>query len=122
MPINIGRRGFAGIVAIPGKRFGAAKPNKADQLYVTAKPFRRQPLRDIAYTITGVTKDSAGVALGGCTVDLMLTASDTKVDTQTSDGSGNYSFAATGGPYYIVAYKKGVPDVSGTSVDTLKGS
>jgi hypothetical protein len=122
MPINVGRKGFAGIVAIPGKRFGAAQPNKANQLNVSTRPFRSTPFSTKAFTITGVTKDSAGVALGGCTVDLMLTASDTKVDTQVSDGSGNYSFGATGGPYYIVAYKKGVPDVAGTTVDTLTGS
>jgi hypothetical protein len=119
MPINVGRKGFAGVVAIPGVKFGSVLTLAPT---VSGKPFRSQPFSTKAFTITGVTKDSTGAALGNCVVDLMLTATDTKIATTTSDGSGNYSFGATAGTYYIVAYKKGVPDVAGTTVDTLAGS
>lgn len=124
MPINRGGgiRGTGGILAIPGRRFGAARPNLADQITVASKPFRSQNFSTKTFTITGVTRDNTGAALGGVTVDLMLTANDQRVDTQVSDGSGNYSFGASGGPYYIVAYKAGVPDVAGTTVNTLTGS
>lgn len=72
--------------------------------------------------ITGVTRDSTGIALASCVVDLFRTDNDVKVDAVTSDGSGNYSFrVGPGTPYYIVAYKAGAPDVAGTTVNTLAG-
>ena len=71
--------------------------------------------------LSGITRDSSGVALGGCEVELMLTATDVKVDKVASDTSGNYSFKSGqyGKTYYIVAYKAGSPDVAGTTVNTL---
>jgi hypothetical protein len=75
--------------------------------------------------ISGVTRDSAGAALGGCVVDLFRTASDERVQTVTSDGSGNYAFLPVNngnGPYYIVAYKAGSPDQAGTTVNTVVGA
>jgi hypothetical protein len=119
MPINVGRKGFAGILAIPGKKIGSVLTAART---ASSKPFRSRSFSTKAFTITGVTKDSAGAALGSCVVDLFLTNGDIFVATTTSNGSGNYSFGATGGPYYIVAYKKGSPDVAGTTVDTLAGS
>jgi hypothetical protein len=84
-------------------------------------PFRSPPLSMQAYAITGVTRDSTGAPLGGVTVDLFTTADDVKVATTVSDGAGNFQFPATAGPYYLVAYKPGAPDVAGTSTNTLTG-
>ena len=71
--------------------------------------------------IAGVTRDSTGAALGSCVVDLMLTATDSKIDGVVSDSTGAYSFKSGqyGKTYYVVAYKAGSPDRAGTSVNTL---
>lgn len=74
--------------------------------------------------ISGVTKDSTGAALASCTVDLYRTIDKTWQQTVVSDGSGNYVFSPVNngnGPFYIVAYKAGAPDVAGTTVNTLLG-
>lgn len=74
------------------------------------------------YTLTGVTKDSIGSALGGCTVNLFNSATNVLEQTVTSDASGNYSFVVDKTQsYYEVAYKSGAPDVAGTTVRTLQG-
>lgn len=88
-------------------------PIKPYAFYV---PFK-QPAR---YIITGVTKDSTGAALGACVVDLFDTATDTIRATTISDASGNYLVdGQIDNTYYLVAYKTGAPDVSGTTVNTL---
>ncbi|MGH7261619.1 MAG: hypothetical protein ACREI9_13235 [Nitrospiraceae bacterium] len=84
--------------------------------------------------ISGITKDSAGTALGSCIVSLYRTAkdmtimhdpeaddSDELVQRTTSDPTtGAYSFtAALGTNYYIRAYKEGSPDVAGTTRNDL---
>ena len=75
-----------------------------------------------AFTIAGITKDSTGVALGGCLMDLFNTDTDIKLQSAVSDENGNYSFSVQPGVYYyIVAYKPGTPYVSGVTVDTLVG-
>lgn len=67
-----------------------------------------------------MTKDAAGAALGNCVVQLFRTPSDVLVIEKTSDASGNYWFDNPGsGPFYIVAYKPGAPDVAGTTVNTI---
>lgn len=73
------------------------------------------------WIISGVTKDSAGVALGSCEVHLFDTGTDAEVAQMTSDASGNYSFSVRGNSStsYAVAYKAGSPDVAGTTVNTL---
>ena len=73
--------------------------------------------------ITGITKDSGGAPIGGCTVKLYRTSDDVMVLSTISDGSGNYTFAPVnrGVQYYVVAYKAGAPDVSGTTLNTLEG-
>jgi hypothetical protein len=86
-----------------------------------AQPFRSPNFSQEGFFISGVTRDSTGAALAGVTVDLYLTATDRRVDSVVSDGSGAFSFGATAGPYYLVAYKAGAPDVAGTSVNTLAG-
>lgn len=78
-----------------------------------------------ALYVSGVTKDSAGAVLGGCTVKLFRTADDIEVQESLSDGSGNYAFQPVNngnGPYYVVAYKAGSPDVAGTTVNTVLGA
>lgn len=87
--------------------------------------FQMLPTLSQMLMITGVTKDAAGATLGGCTVDLMVTPSDTRFATTTSDGSGNFSFGPLNngnGPFYIVAYKPGSPDVCGTTSNALIGT
>ncbi len=86
-------------------------------------PFRSPAFSTQGYTITGVTKDSTGAPLGEVTLDLFDTRTDAFIATTTSDGSGNYSFGVSGGgSYYLVAYKAGVPDVAGTTANTLVAS
>lgn len=71
-------------------------------------------------TLSGVTKDSTGAVLSFCRVEIFLTGSDTPVMEMASDASGVFSFYNPGsGPFYIVAYKAGAPDVAGTTVNTL---
>lgn len=73
-------------------------------------------------TVWGYTKDSVGVILPGCTVDLFLTISDLKIDQCLSDATGYYEVSSyQDGNMYIVAYLAGAPDVAGTTVNTLVG-
>lgn len=87
---------------------------------VQARRFR-SPKFYGAFSLSGVTRDSTGVALGGCDVHLFQTGSDIEVGQTTSDGSGNFSFSLgnNAGFFYLVAYKPGSPDVAGTTVNTL---
>lgn len=73
------------------------------------------------HTLSGVTRDSAGTVLASCVVDMFRTTDDTMVATTTSDGSGAFTLtvSAPAGPFYLVAYKAGSPDVAGTTVNTL---
>ena len=69
--------------------------------------------------MSGVSRDATGVALAGCTVRLFRTSDNSLVGTTVSDGSGNWIFyGVSGGPFYIVEYKSGAPDVFGTSPNT----
>ena len=76
------------------------------------------------FAITGVTRDNSGVALGSCVVKLYTTPGDSMVATQTSDGSGNFTFWVNDSTsnYYLRSYKTGAPDVAGTSVNTIVGA
>lgn len=70
--------------------------------------------------LKGVSRNSSGAILGSCGVELFLTATDQVVQRTVSDASGNFTFPNPGtGPFYIVAYKAGAPDVAGTTVNTL---
>lgn len=84
-------------------------------------PLLKKPTFTGTFSLSGVTRDSSGVALAGCVVDLFLNSEDTLVATTTSDGSGNYTFIVNGNSqtYFVRAYKAGAPDVAGTSVNTL---
>lgn len=73
--------------------------------------------------IAGVSRDSAGVVLGTCRVELFATGSDQSIAETVSDAGGNFEFGNPGtGPFYIVAYKAGSPDLAGTTVNTLMPS
>lgn len=118
MPIASGAKGMPGILAIPGQvRFGTSSIRGRI-------PFRSRPLDTVNPRITGVTRDSTGTILGSCMVDLFRTVDDVKVDSYTSDATtGVYTLSAVGpGPFYVVAYKSGAPDVAGTTVNTLQAS
>ena len=72
------------------------------------------------YAISGITRDSAAVPIGSCRVELYQTGGDIPTLTTISDASGNFRFDSPGsGPFYLVAYKAGAPDVAGTSINTL---
>lgn len=118
---TIGRVGQGGVLAIPGKRFGAN--SKPVGRTIGSRPFRSPPLSTTNSFITGVTRDSAGAALGNCVVQLFRTVDDAIIYEGASDGSGNFSiYAPVTGPFYLVAYKAGSPDVAGTTVNTLVGT
>ena len=75
------------------------------------------------FTIAGVTRNSAGAALGTCDVHLFRTDNDSEAAQLTSDANGVYSVASSSQiTHYAVAYKAGSPDVAGTTVNTLVGT
>lgn len=83
-------------------------------------PIFRGELAHNTPVLTGVTRDSAGNPVGNCALDLYITHVDVIAQQGASDASGNFSFVNPGsGPFYIVAYKAGSPDIAGTTVNTL---
>ena len=80
----------------------------------------RKPGSYSFYTLSGVSRDSTGAPLGGCTVKVFMTLNDTKVYETVSDGSGNWSIdvSPNPGPFYYVEYLVGTPDRAGTSINT----
>lgn len=86
--------------------------------HVQFLPFNRV-LGSLNMTMSGVTRDAAGAALGTCQVLIFRTESKELIAETTSDASGIWSLSILkGGPFFIVAYKNGTP-VFGTSVNTL---
>ena len=80
----------------------------------------RRPGASVKLAIAGVTRNSAGTALANCEVDLFLTGGDLILARTVSDATGNYIFESPGsGPFYVLAYLPGSPDVAGTTVRTL---
>jgi hypothetical protein len=70
--------------------------------------------------LTGVSRDASGTPVAGVTVKLFRTSDDSLVGQTISDASGSWRFdTIEGGPYYLVEYKAGPPDVFGTSPNTL---
>lgn len=81
----------------------------------------RLPLPAHRYLLGGVTMDSTGAILAGCSVALYRAADHAFLELVTSDASGVY-VVSSGGPaqyYYVRAYLAGSPDVAGTSLNTL---
>lgn len=74
-----------------------------------------------SFSLSGVSRDSTGAILGNCVIDLFLTGTDILQQSTVSDASGNFWFSLMApGPYYIVAYKAGSPDVTGATANTLQ--
>lgn len=74
------------------------------------------------FGISGVTRDVYGTVIPGATVRLFRTSDSLLVSTVTSDSVTGAFMAPT--PYwpdahFLVASKSGVPDVTGTTVQTL---
>lgn len=83
-------------------------------------------LKQRNFQITGITKDSGGVALVECTVNVYAVGSPNYwVGSAISDGTGVYAITVNepgaGVQFFAVAYKAGSPDVAGTTVNTLQG-
>lgn len=136
MPIASGARGQPGVLAIPGRVLaldeggmvsGSSVPRRGYSMGVGGRyagagrlVFRSPKFSTINPRITGITKDSTGAVLGSCVVQLFRTVDDRFMFEAVSDGVGAYELTALGsGPFYIVAYKAGAPDVAGTTVNTL---
>ena len=118
-----------------GKIFPSANPRNPGVNFAFA--FRAalvepvsQPLKDarryleedgtLNMSLSGVTRDSTGAALGLCRVMIFRTEDMSFVTETTSDASGVWSVSLLkGGPFFEVCYKAGSPDVSGTSLNTL---
>ena len=77
--------------------------------------------RSASLLIVGITKDHTGAVLPGCTVKLFRTSDDVYVASAISNAVGRYVLSTSGdnGPYYVVAYLAGSPDVAGTTLNTL---
>lgn len=70
--------------------------------------------------VLGVTRDQYGSPLGGVTVKLFRTLDDTKQDQIVSDPLGNFLLTSPfSDDHYLVFYKTGAPDVTGSSVNTI---
>lgn len=71
----------------------------------------------------GVTRDSYGSPLAGCTVRCFLTSTCELVSTVISDGNGAYAATTPyAGGHFLTVHKTASPDVAGASVDTLIAS
>ena len=75
------------------------------------------------YAVTGITKDSTGAALAGCTVDIYETLSDIHRGRTVSDAAGNYTINVngpdTGLTFYGRASLAGAPERAGTTVEVV---
>lgn len=68
----------------------------------------------------GISRDSAGSALGSCRVLLFRTEDNSFVKETTSDGSGNWVMSVmSAGSFFVVYYKAGGTDLAGTTKNTL---
>lgn len=74
-------------------------------------------------TFSGITRDTNSAILGSTVVALFRTSDDLRMDERTSDPStGAYAvYSSDTGNHYLVAYKAGSPDVSGTTANNLTG-
>jgi hypothetical protein len=73
--------------------------------------------------ISGVTRDASGVALGGCTVHLFNTTTDTLQEVATSDANGAFTLSSIldlDGHYLVAIDPTGL--LAGTTLNTLVGA
>ena len=86
--------------------------------------------KPIRYLLSGITRDSAGTALGNCILEVYETVPGTNVsepkgrlvNMTTSDANGNYNLevhSRPGATFRVDAYKAGAPDLAGTTKNTL---
>lgn len=136
---NLGRPGirFNAQSLNPGIPLTKARPNVGN-LGVTYKavtdnaiinpqntPFTDRRVYDrvqasLNMSLSGVSRDSVGAALGSCRVMIFRTEDMSFVTETTSDSVGVWSVSLMkGGPFFLVEYKAGSPDVAGTSVNTV---
>lgn len=81
------------------------------------------------FLLSGVTRNSSGVAIGGCRVVVLETGkivanndpyANPYAGETTSDGSGNFSIQVSDqGPYQMIAYLPGSPDIAGITLNSL---
>lgn len=73
------------------------------------------------YAVTGTAKTATGAIVVGATVRLYRTSDNTVVASTTSGSDGTYSFTGLidTGPFYVIAYLAGSPDIAGTTVNTV---
>jgi hypothetical protein len=83
--------------------------------------YRAKPPPPVRYALQGVTRDSAGVILGSCTVNIFRTSDNSWAGSTVSDATtGAWTFDVIGGsPFFLYEYKTGSPDRAGASVNTL---
>lgn len=87
--------------------------------------FAPAPVRAQFYSVSGVTRDSAGAPLGYCVVQIFESATNVWRGSTTSNASGNYKIEIAGDrtiQLKAAAYLPGPPDVAGTTVNTLIAS
>jgi hypothetical protein len=126
-PVNTNLR-----AAVPGVVALQQNPIAASQR-APLRPWARMPRPSVVHvnppsrvvTITGITRDSAGAVLGGCAVELYDTITNLPMMQTISDATtGIYTFTCAKlppGQHYLVAYKIGAPDRSGTTLNTVVG-
>ena len=76
------------------------------------------------FGFVGVTRDSFGSALGGCTVLLFRTSDNVLQDSTTSDTNGAFLLNTAYYPdaHFLVVRKTGTPNVSGATDGTQVGT
>ena len=72
-------------------------------------------------TLTGVTRNSVGVALGGCTVSLYNSATGALYMTTTSDSAGNFTLYHPDTQNCFIVAQNAAGDVEGCTINTLVG-
>jgi hypothetical protein len=114
------RSGFmGGDPTVPMSLFGS-DPGNSEALYDWPEGNGGQQ----QLKLRGITRDSSGAPLGSCVVHGFLTTGDVAVGKVTSDSGGYFELPT---PYiaqnhYLVAYKPGGTDVTGSTVNTLQPS
>jgi len=84
------------------------------------KHFVAQPSTAPNPTLSGITRDSGGNALGGCALNVYEGQTGTYRTSTNSDAEGKYTVGVPLLiPLQIVAYLPGSPDVGGVTVNTL---
>lgn len=120
MPVIVG--GIPGSSSRLGGGLAAVNPLMVSDVMPMMIAQRLASLGRVRRSINGQTKDASGNPLGSCTVEIVRTSNDSKIDKQNSDANGLYDISVyDDGPFYAVAYKAGAPDVAGTTVNTLVG-